>query len=254
MTSRDGRLTGKVALVTGGGSGIGRATALVLAGEGAAVVVSNRRASLGQETVDMIHAAGRSGAFQAADVTRPEDVQTLVDFTVDRFGRLDIAFNNAGAMEPRALLHEQTLEMFDMVFDTNVRGVFLCMRSEIDQMLKGGGGVIVNCGSVSGIRNANPGISAYSAAKCALHSLTRSAAMEYAAKGIRINAVAPGRILTDMLANAGVQDLESFANGLPMRRLGRPEEIAETVIWLASDAASFVTGQVVGVDGGFLAQ
>lgn len=244
----------KVAIVTGGGSGIGRATALALARLGARVVIGNRRPDRGEETVALIRRAGGEAAFHVTDVNDSEEVRALVGFAVERYGGLHIAFNNAGFQEPRALLAEQPEEIFDRVVNTNLRGVYLCMKFEIPEMLQQGGGAIVNCASVSGLRNMYPGIALYSASKAAVVSLTKSAAMEYAQQGIRINAVAPGRILTDMLAGSGATHLESFAAGLPMRRLGTPEEVANAVVWLVSDEASFVTGHVVAVDGGFLSQ
>jgi len=250
MTLFDGR----AALITGGGSGIGRATALALAEQGARVVVAGRRASLCEETVGLIRAAGGEAVAKPTDVTVPAEVAALVRFTVHTLGRIDIAFNNAGYQERRALLAEQPEEIFETVFATNVRGIYLCMKNEIARMLETGGGVIVNNASVSGIRNPNPGLALYSASKSAVISLTRSAAMEYAAKNIRINAVAPGRVVTAMMLHSGIDDMAKVAAGLPLKRMGQAEEVARAVVWLASDAASFVVGQTLGVDGGFLAQ
>jgi NAD(P)-dependent dehydrogenase (short-subunit alcohol dehydrogenase family) len=246
----------RVALVTGGGTGIGRATALALAKAGvAAVVVSGRRAEPIEGVAAEIVAAGGRALALAADIAKPPDVERLVRAVVDRFGRLDIAVNNAGYQEPRAPLAAQDDETFSRVFDTNVRSVFQCMRAEIAAMLAGGrGGVIVNNASVSGTRNPNPGLSLYSASKAAVISLTRSAAMEYAPQGIRINAVAPGRVVTDMMLRSGIADMSAVAAGLPLRRMGQPEEVANAVVWLASDAASFVVGHILATDGGFLAQ
>lgn len=246
--------SGKVALITGGGSGIGRASALALASSGVAVVLGGRRAASCAETVAAIERDGGRAAFRPTDVTRPPEVAALVRFAVDTFGRLDIAFNNAGYQEPRAPLAEQPLQAFDKVFATNVQSVFTCMQCEIAHMLGAGGGVIINNASVSGIRNPNPGLALYSASKSAVISLTKSAAMEYAAKNIRINGVAPGRVMTDMMLRSGIADMASVADGLPVKRMGEPEEVANVVVWLASEAAAFVVGHVIAVDGGFLSQ
>lgn len=248
------KLAGKVCLVTGGGSGIGRATALRMAAEGArAVVIAGRRPEMGEAAVADIEALGSAALFVRADLTKEADAAALVSSTLDRFGRLDVAFNNAGTQERRAHLSDQTDEVYAHVFDTNVRALFFCMRHQITAMLGGGGGVIVNNASVSGIRNPNPGLSLYSASKAAAISLTRSAALEYAPRGVRINAVAPGRVVTDMMLASGIADMSEVAAGLPLRRMGHPEEVAGIVAWLASDEASYVVGHVLCADGGFLA-
>lgn len=247
------KFDGKVALVTGGGSGIGRASALALAREGAAVAIAGRRREEGEAVAAEVAALGVPALFVRADVRRREEIAMLIDRVQERFGRLDIAFNNAGYQEPRAPLAEQAADCYDTVFDTNVRALYDCMQLQIPMMLAAGG-AIVNNTSVSGVRNPNPGLALYSAAKAAAISLTRSAAMEYAPQGIRINAVAPGRIVTDMMMRAGIADPSQIAAGLPARRMGEPEEVAAAVVWLASDAASFVHGHVLAVDGGFLAQ
>lgn len=246
-------LNGKVALVTGGGSGIGYATALALAQNGATVVIGNRRVEAGQKVVDDIQSAGGTAIFQQTDVTQPEQVQSLVDLAVSEFGRLDIAFNNAGGFGPVAPLGQQADADFDRIFEVNVKGVFLCMKAQIGQMLKQGSGVIINNASTTGIRNMTHGVSLYAASKSAVISFTKSAAIEYAQQGLRINAVVPGRIDTDMLRSAS-QDVSRFAADLPMRRVGQPKEVADAVVWLASDHASFVTGHLLAVDGGFLAE
>ena len=244
---------GKVVLVSGT-SGIGRATALAFARRGAAVAVAGRNAERGREVAALCSACGTEAHFLAADVALPEAVRGMVAATLRRFGRLDVAFNNAACQEPRAPLAEQPDAACDIVLDTNVKALFHAMKAEIAAMLAEGGGVIVNNASVSGMRNANPGIALYAASKAAVISLTRSAAMEYAARGIRINAVAPGRITTPMMLASRIADMAAVAASLPLGRMGRPEEVAEAVVWLASDEASFVVGHVLAVDGGFLAQ
>jgi NAD(P)-dependent dehydrogenase (short-subunit alcohol dehydrogenase family) len=242
--------TGKVALVTGGGTGIGRAAAIAFAAAGATVVVAGRRRDEGEATVAL---AGGACTFTQADLRQPAEIAALFDGVLARHGRLDIAFNNAGFQEPRNEIAAQDAALYDPVFETNVRAIYLCLQHEIRAMLAGRGGVIVNNASVSGSRNPNPGLALYAASKAAVISLTRSAAMEYGPRGIRVNAVSPGRVVTDMMLNSKIADMSAVAAGLPLRRMGKPEEVAKAVLWLASDAASFVTGEVLAVDGGFLA-
>ncbi|WP_421990032.1 SDR family NAD(P)-dependent oxidoreductase [Roseococcus sp.] len=252
--SASGQLAGKVCLVTGGASGIGRATALRMAQEGArAVVIAGRRAALGAAVAQELCAAGTQGLFVATDVTREAEVAALVAAVMERFGRMDAVFNNAGFQEKRAPLAEQTDAVYAQVFDTNLRALFFAMRHQIPAMLAGGGGTIVNNASVSGVRNPNPGLSLYSASKAAALMLTRSAAMEYAPQGLRINAVAPGRVVTEMMLGSGIADMRQVAAGLPLRRMGRPEEVAAAVCWLLSGEASYVVGNTLCADGGFLA-
>ena len=225
---------------------------MAFAAEGGSVVISGRDPARAEHV--LAEAAGTPGdiAFLAADMTDPAAVARFVEAAAARLGGLNIAFNNAGFQEPRALLHEQPPTTYDTVFDTNLRAVFLAMQAEIAIMLAAGGGVIVNNGSVSGLRNPNTGLALYSASKAALLSLTRSAAMEYAPQGIRINAVSPGRIETPMMRDAVAGDLASVAAALPAQRIGSPEEVAAAVLWIASEAASFVYGHNLCVDGGFL--
>jgi NAD(P)-dependent dehydrogenase (short-subunit alcohol dehydrogenase family) len=245
--------SGKVAVVTGAGRGIGRATALALARRGAIVVAANRRTDDGEKLVAEIAAGGGEAHFMATDVAQGDQIKRLMDGAMTRCGRIDIVFNNAGYQEPRTPLADTPEETFDRVFDTNTRSVWLGMKYALAHMVPQGGGAIVNCASVSGLRNPNPGLSLYSASKAAIVSLTRSAAMEYAEKGVRINAVAPGRVVTDMMLGSKIMDMSVVAAGLPLRRMGKPEEVAEAVVWLASDAASFVVGHVLCTDGGFMA-
>lgn len=249
-----GRLAGKVCLVTGGASGIGRATALRMAREGArAVVIAGRRVPLGEAVAKELRAEGAAALFVPTDVTREDDAAALVASVLDRFGRLDAVFNNAGFQEKRALLADQTDAVYAEVFDTNARALFHAMRSQIPAMLSGGGGAIVNNASVSGLRNPNPGLSLYAASKAAALMLTRSAAMEYAPQGIRINAVAPGRVVTDMMLSVAGMDMRQVAAGLPLRRMGHPEEVAAAVCWLLSEEAGYVVGNTLCADGGFMA-
>ncbi|NJN16247.1 MAG: glucose 1-dehydrogenase [Oscillochloris sp.] len=246
-------LAGRVALITGGGSGIGAASAHLLARHGAKIVIGNRRVERGQAVAAAICADGGSAIFQATDVTDAAAVAALVRLAIDTYGRLDIAFNNAGGFGTRALLADQEPALVDELLAVNVRGTFLCMKYELQHMLAQGNGVIINNASTTGLRNTNPGVAIYAAAKSAVLSLTRSAALEYAERGIRVNAVAPGRIATEMLGIAGAGEMERFAAQVPLKRLGTPDEVAEAVLWLASDAAAFVTGHILAVDGGVLA-
>jgi NAD(P)-dependent dehydrogenase (short-subunit alcohol dehydrogenase family) len=247
---------GKVALVTGGGSGIGRATALGFAREGGQVVIGNRNVQRGEETVSMIRDAGGTASFRRTDVVVAADVKALVDHAVTTYGRLDIAFNNAGIEGDPRPLAEQTEANFDAVMDINVKGVWLSMKYEIPRMLEQAGGAIVNCSSVAGVIGF-PGIGIYAASKHAVIGLTKVAALEYSAQGIRINAVNPAVIDTEMVdrladgMNMKKDDLTTFH---PIGRLGRVEEVAEAVLWMCSDKASFVTGHSMIVDGGFTAR
>ena len=244
---------GKVALVTGGATGIGRAAALAFGRRGPSVVIAGRRREEGEKALAALAEAGASGRFIATDVTDPAALDDLHRAIVADHGRLDLAFDNAGYQEPRAPVAEQDAALYDRVFDTNVRSVYLCLQHQIRIMAAQGGGAIVVNASVSGLRNPNPGLALYSASKAAVISLTRSAAMEAAEKGVRINAVAPGRVVTDMMLASKIMDMGAVAAGLPIRRMGQPEEVAEAVAWLASDAASFVVGHVLCTDGGFMA-
>jgi NAD(P)-dependent dehydrogenase (short-subunit alcohol dehydrogenase family) len=242
-----------VVLVTGGATGIGRAAALAFGRRGALVVIAGRRQSEGDDAEAALSEAGACARFIPTDVTKPTDIARLHQAIIADHGRLDVAFNNAGYQEPRAPIAEQDAALYDRVFDTNVRSIYLSLQHQIRIMAQRGKGAIVLNTSVSGLRNPNPGLALYSASKAALISLTRSAAMEYAEKGVRINAVAPGRVVTDMMLASKIMDMGDVAAGLPLRRMGRPEEVAEAVVWLASDAASFVVGHVLCTDGGFMA-
>ncbi len=247
----------KVALVTGATSGIGRATAIAFAREGAKVVLSGRREKEGRETVGVIEKAGGKATFVRTDVTNESEVAALVAKTLATYGRLDAAFNNAGVEGKIGPIHQQTVENYHQTMDANVLGVFLSLKHEIPAMLKNGGGSIVNTSSVAGIRGF-AGVALYVASKHAVAGLTKAAALEYAGQGIRVNAVLPGPIETAMLdrfaAGIGADAAKLLAAGQPIGRTGRPEEIAAAVLWLCSDEASFVIGQSLVVDGGRTAQ
>ena len=253
------QFTDKVALVTGGTSGIGKATAIAFAKEGAKVVISGRREEEGKETVELIEKTGGKGKFVKSDVSQESDIKKLIDETVSSFNRIDFAFNNAGIDSDNLPLHEHSIEKFDKLMSINVRGLFICMKHEIIQMLKTGGGVIVNNSSMGGLI-AFPGFSPYHASKHAVMGITKSAALDYAKSNIRINAVNPGVIHTAMVDRIieSVGDAEvaeqQFTAGIPMGRMGQPEEIASTVLFLCSDAASYMTGQSLVVDGGYVTQ
>jgi NAD(P)-dependent dehydrogenase (short-subunit alcohol dehydrogenase family) len=249
-------LTGKVAIVTGGTSGIGRAAAFAYAQQGAKVVVAGRRVAEGEETLRMIKAAGGDAVFVQTDVTQAADVKAMVDRAVAVFGRLDIAFNNAGVFGESPSLLDQTDDEYDRMMNANVKGVWLCMKYEIAQMLKQGNGAIVNTASILATI-AMPNIPLYVASKHAVVGLTKATALQYAKSGIRVNAVSPGAIATEMIeqATGGQDEAKAYMAGLhPIGRFGQPNEIANAVLWLSSDAASFITGETLMVDGGFVAQ
>ena len=249
-------LSGKVALVTGGSSGIGRATALVFAGQGARVVVADVGVDGGEETVSLIRNAGGEATFVKTDVTQAVDIENLIHKTVETYGQLDCAFNNAGIAGDLSLTADCSEEHWNRVISINLRGVWLCMKHEITHMLTHGSGAIVNTASVLGLVGMIGQI-AYVAAKHGVVGLTKTAALEYAKSGIRVNAVCPGVIQTPMVEsviNAQPELTEGLLTLEPIGRLGQPEEIAETVVWLCSDAASFVTGHAMASDGGYTAQ
>ena len=251
-----GTLEGKVALVTGGGSGIGRASAMTFAREGARVVVADVAVEGGEETVRIIQDAGGEGIFVRADVSKAGEVEALINSAVETYSRLDCAHNNAGIEQVPVRIHEYPEEVWDRLISINLKGVWLCMKYEIAQMLKQGGGAIVNTSSVAGLVGFR-GISAYVASKHGVNGLTKSASLEYAQEDIRINAVCPGFIQTPLLERFVNNDPELEAQLVqlePVGRIGTPEEVAEAVVWLSSDAASFVTGHTMAVDGGFVAQ
>jgi NAD(P)-dependent dehydrogenase (short-subunit alcohol dehydrogenase family) len=249
-------LTGKVAIVTGGSAGIGRATALAVAAEGAAVVVADVDETRGEEVASEIRDKGGRAIFVRTDVADDGSVAALVDRTVEEFGGLDLAFNNAGIEGTMGPTHEMDPENWHRIIAVNLTGVWSSMRHEIPRMLERGGGSIVNCASVAGLVGF-AGSSAYTASKHGVVGMSKSTALELAEAGIRVNAVCPGVIETEMITRAvsGNPEMEEGLLAMePMARLGRPEEIADTVVWLFSDRSTFVTGQAIAVDGGLVAR
>ena len=248
------RVKDKVVIVTGAGSGIGRATALALAREGANLSLSDVDEAGGRKTLEAVQSAGADAFYVSTDVTDEAAVGAMVAKTVERFGRLDAAYNNAGIENDTKPLIDMPAAVLERVLAVNVRGVFLCMKAEIAVMLPRKKGSIVNTASVAGLIGA-PGLSPYVASKHAVIGLTRTASAELASQGIRVNAVCPGLIRTPMLdrleANIGKDAMAAFIAGTPIQRVADPSEVAEAVVWLCSDAASFVTGSAMTVDGGF---
>ena len=246
-----GQFDGKAALVTGGSGGIGRDTALAFAREGASVVVADVLVENGQETVDMIRDGGGQATFVQADVSVAGEVEALVDTVVQTYGSIDLAFNNAGIEGYLVHLDEYTEEMWDRVMNINLKGVWLCMKYEVQRMMAQGGGAIVNTSSIAGVRGGE-NWSVYTASKHGVAGLTKSAAIEYGPKGIRVNAVCPSIIRTPMYERALSGEEDHYIKAHPLKRLGTPEDVANVVVWLCSDSASFVTGQALLVDGGLL--
>ncbi|HTU68335.1 MAG TPA: glucose 1-dehydrogenase [Steroidobacteraceae bacterium] len=248
-------LCGKVALVTGGSSGIGKATALKFAREGAKVVIAARRVEQSGEVVKQLQALGTEALFVRADVTRPADIETLIGSTLDRFGRLDCAVNNAGISGPRRTpIADATEAQWDEVMNINLKGMWLCMKHEIPAMLANGGGAIVNVASIYATKPSDIGHGLYATSKHAVVGLTKSAAADYGQMGIRINAVGPGFTHTEMVDVSKPEIAARYdalaARHSSMNRLGTPEETANAIVWLCSPESSYVTGTLLAVDGG----
>jgi NAD(P)-dependent dehydrogenase (short-subunit alcohol dehydrogenase family) len=244
------RFTGKIAFVTGAASGIGRATAIAFAAEGARVAILDRSEDALRETADAIRGAGGEALVIGCDVAQPEQVEAAVSRAIDTYGRLDIAFNNAGVENTAAPIAEIPLEEWDRIMAINLRGTFVCMKHQLAQMVRQGSGVIVNTSSGAGIRGVAGG-GAYAASKHAIIGLTKSAALDYAKSNIRVNAVLPGNIETPMMDRFTGGDIQKAIDLEPVGRLGKPEEIADAVLWLSADLGAFVTGAAISVDGGW---
>lgn len=244
------RFTDRVAFVTGAASGIGRAAAIAFAAEGARLAILDRSSDALRTVEASVKEAGGEVLAIACDVSSPDQVEGAIKQIVDRFGRLDIAFNNAGVENKAAPVHEIDLAEWDRIIGINLRGTFLCMKHELAQMVKQGGGVVVNTSSGAGIRGVAGG-AAYAASKHAIIGLTRSAALDYAKQNIRVNAVLPGNIETPMMDRFTGGDMQKAIDLEPVGRLGKPEEIAEAVLWMASDLGGFVTGAATVIDGGW---
>jgi len=250
------RFEGKVAIVTGGASGIGRAATLAFAGEGAKVVVADVVGPGGEETVRMVKGLGGEALFVQTDVSKAEEVKAMVDRAVEVFGRLDCAFNNAGIVSPDVSVSRTTEESWDRMIAINLKGVFLCMKYEIPKMLKGGGGSIVNMASVMGLVG-DGGHPAYAASKHGVVGLTKTVALQYAQAKIRVNAVCPGVIRTPMVTNllAEKPDLKPFMDAIsPMKRMAEAEEVARVVVFLCTEDASYINGHALPIDGGSVAR
>ena len=249
-------MSAQVALITGGATGIGKEVARNLAAQGVTVVISGRREVEGAKTVTELRAAGGDVYFIQNDVTNESDVKRMFETIISRHGRLDMAVNNAGTSTENKVISESDTGAFKTMIETNVLGLYYCMKYEVQQMLRQNGGAIVNLASIAGL-NGIPWAGTYAATKHAVVGLTKSSALDYATKGIRINAVAPGAIRTDLIAGQiqlGQYDEGTISAMHPMERMGRPEEIANGICWLLSGQASFVTGHVLNIDGGFQAK
>lgn len=246
------RLAGKVAVVTGGNVGLGLATAKAMAAEGARLVLAARNAETGEAAAAAIRDAGGEAVFVQADVISSADMKRMVEVCLKTYGRLDIAYNNAGITGAPQAVAETDEDLFDQVMAVNVRGVFLAMKHEVPAMLEAGGGSIINCSSVAGLRGA-PGNSAYYASKHAVIGLTRSAALDYAKQGIRVNAICPGLTLGEQVERtfaSAPERLEMFQAKIPAGRAGQPQDVAQAVVWLASDESQYITGTALPIDGG----
>lgn len=259
------KFTDKVVLITGGNSGIGKATALAFAEEGAKVVIAGRRITEGEQTVSLIKKLGSQSIFIPTDITQETEVKNLISQTVETFGRLDYAFNNAGTPGILKVNVDYSEENWNQVINTNLKGVWLCMKYQIPEMLKNGGGAIVNNASIRGLVAANlnheqkdkpqHNIHFYCTSKHAVLGLTKSLAVQYARDDIRINAICPGTIITPMVRDAlSEETINNYGNQYPVKRLGTPEEIAQSVLWLCSDSANFVIGHSLVLDGGLTIQ
>lgn len=249
-------LKGKVVIVTGGASGIGEASALAFSREGATVVVADVQVTRGEELVGRIQSVDGKAIFIKCDVSLESDIKNMIDKTISTFGRLDCAFNNAGIEGATGDTTICTNENWDKTININLKAVWLCMKYQIPEMLKNGGGAIVNCSSIAGIVGFS-GIPAYTASKHGVIGLTQTAALEFANKKIRVNAICPGVIQTPMIerfTQGSTEAIKSLAEGAPMERTGLPSEIANAALWLCSDASSFVTGHSLVADGGWVAR
>ncbi|MDB5373487.1 MAG: 3-oxoacyl-ACP reductase [Belnapia sp.] len=244
------RFTGKVAFVTGAASGIGRATAVAFAAEGARVAILDRSEAALRDTAEAIRAAGGKVLAIACDVAEPGQVEAAVARTVEAFGRLDIAFNNAGVENKASPVAEIELAEWDRILGINLRGTFVCMKHELAQMVRQGGGVVINTSSGAGVRGVAGG-AAYAASKHAIIGLTKSAALDYAKSNIRVNAILPGNIETPMMDRFTGGDIQKAIDLEPVGRLGKPQEIADAVLWMSADLGAFVTGASIAVDGGW---
>jgi NAD(P)-dependent dehydrogenase (short-subunit alcohol dehydrogenase family) len=247
---------GKVAFITGAATGIGRATAIAFAQNGASVAVVDNNLDAGPQTVEFIKKSGGKAHFIKCDVSSGSQVKDAVAETIKIFGRLDYAFNNAGIEGAQGLTPDCTEENWDKTININLKGVWLCMKYQIPQMLKQGGGAIVNCSSIAGLIGF-PGIPAYVASKHGVIGLTKTAALEYAKQNLRVNAICPGVIETPMIdrfAHGEAQIKQQLAAGEPVGRVGQPDEVAAAALWLCSKQSSFVTGHALAVDGGWVAQ
>jgi NAD(P)-dependent dehydrogenase (short-subunit alcohol dehydrogenase family) len=244
------RFAGKVAFITGAASGIGRATAIAFAAEGARVAILDRTEDALSETADAVRKAGAEALVIACDVSQPDQIEAAVGRVVETFGQLDIAFNNAGVENKAAPVHEIELAEWDRILDINLRGTFVCMKHELAQMVLQGSGVIVNTSSGAGVRGVAGGAS-YTASKHAIIGLTKAAALDYAKQNIRVNAVLPGNIETPMMDRFTDGDIQKAIDLEPVGRLGKPEEIADAVLWMSADLGAFITGAAVSVDGGW---